>query len=302
MTSALAIGRPAVVVACAMLAGCANLDAVRDFASASARFTAYRDATDRYATSADRVLAEVPGSSDFAAARREAEAQSRAQHAERDSLIRLRDTATGYLAALARLAGDDAFDVAPDLDRVTGQLARAPSLGIDDDHVRAYGTIVAKVGRWTLAAAQAKNVRTFAHEYGPAMDTLLGAMEVVARSSEVTIRNEAGSMRGFQEAREVVWSTPLRVEEAVGGADREQLDQRREAVVAWSRRGYVLIAAEEADAIRTARAAARGAALVRAGHAEMLAHLDDLDAKQLVAVLRRAAADLRDVRSSFGDL
>ena len=127
------------------LSGCANLEAVRDFTASSARLTDYKAVTERYFASVDHVLAEMPDTPDFTKDRNDTEALRRAQAAQKETLLKLHDTVTGYLAALARLAGDDTFDLSGSIDAVSGKLVLVPNLGIDSTHVDAYASIAKTV-------------------------------------------------------------------------------------------------------------------------------------------------------------
>ncbi len=281
------------------LSGCANLEAVRDFTASSARLTDYKAVTERYFASVDHVLAEMPDTPDFTKDRNDTEALRRAQAAQKETLLKLHDTVTGYLAALARLAGDDTFDLSGSIDAVSGKLVLVPNLGIDSTHVDAYASIAKTVTSWTLAAVQARDVANLARQHGPAMDTLLGGLQTVTSVYETGLRNERGQILAFEEAREVSWKLPLDAETGPANKDAAEIAFRREAVVAWGRRGYALLAQEESAAVDDAHRAANGIAEIRRGHAEMLKNLDHLDRKELVAELKKAAADLKAIRASL---
>ena len=284
------------------LSACANLGAVREFAASSASMTGYTAVTERYFASVDHVLREMPTTADFANERAKAEALKREQADQKAALLKLHDTATGYMVALARLAGDDTFDLSGSIDAVSGKLVRVPNLGIGAKEIDAYASIAKTVTSWALAAVQAKEVKELARRHGDAMDTLLGGMQTVTALYETELKSERDRIRAFGEARVVSWSQPLASEKNPKNPDREDIESRREAVVAWSRRGYAMVAKEEADAVASAHAAAAGIAVVRAGHAEMLKNLDHLDRKDVVALLKKAVADLKSIRSNLKQL
>jgi hypothetical protein len=289
-------GRLAAAVGCAaILAGCANLEAVRDFTASSARLTAYKDITERYLTSADRQLAEIPATAAFAVPRAKLLERQQATAAQKDSLIKLHNVTTGYMAALAKLAGEDTFDISGGIDQVAGAISAVPDVGINADHVAAYAGIVQKVASWALAAKQAKDVKEIVKAHGMSMDKLLEAMEVATVSYRGVLHNEREAIDSYQEGRVAAWKEVLPAETGTANT-------RRELVLAVSRRSYAVLAKEEADALKAAEDAAEGVTVVRKGHAEMLANVDRLDDKQVVALLKKAAADLKDVRSNLKKL
>jgi hypothetical protein len=291
--------RMAIALAGVLLAGCASLDGVRDFGASAARMTDYRGATDRYFESVDRVLAELPATPDFDDVRTRLEAQKREQAGQKATLLKLHAVTTGYMAALARLAGDRTFDLSDAVDKVGGQLVPLPALGIGANEVSAFARIAQAVTDWTTAAVQARDVKRLARDYGDAMDTLLGALQTVTGLYETALKNERDTIRNFEETRELAWQSPIGREADGKNADRTDLANRREAVVAWARRSYAPVAQEEADAIANARRAALGVAAVRAAHAQMLTNLDRLDRPELVALLKKTAADLKAIRADL---
>jgi hypothetical protein len=291
------------LLACMLVvAACANLEAVRDFSASSASLTAYKDVTERYLASDDVVLAELPASPDFAPIKTAVQAHKQAVAQEQASLFRLHNVATGYMAALANLAGEGAFDISQEFDQVTGAIVAVPGLGLNTQHVQAYASIAQRVTSWALAAKQAHEVKSLVKEHGPAMDTLLQAMGTVADAYQVELKNEQGRIASFQQAREIAWNADLSAEAALAGDDRAITIDRREAVIAWSRRAQALRVKEQASAIVAAQEARSGIDIVRQGHAEMLRNVDHLSDKQLIALLRKATVDLMEVRANLRKL
>src|SRR5690606_6821718 len=163
---------------CALsLAGCANLGAVREFAASSARMTDYRDATEHYLDSADRQLTELPATARFEGTREQLQALKQVTARDKKTLLGLHATTTGYMRALARLAGADAYSVSTEIGQVARAIETSDALGIDEDHVDAYANIARRVSDWVLAARQAWDVRHLVTENGADMDKLLEAMQ-----------------------------------------------------------------------------------------------------------------------------
>src|SRR5690606_34081889 len=137
----------------------------------------YRAATDHYLDSADRQLAELPAAGRFDGTREQLQALKQAAARDKATLLRLHATTTGYMRALARLAGTDAYAVSPEIGKVARAIESSEALGIDEDHVDAYANIARRVSDWALAARQARDVRHLVSENGADMDRLLEAMQ-----------------------------------------------------------------------------------------------------------------------------
>ncbi|QGJ17524.1 MULTISPECIES: hypothetical protein [unclassified Polaromonas] len=213
---------------------------------------------------------------------------------QKDDLLKLHNAATGYMAALASLAGDEAFDISGDIDKVVGSIAAIPKLGITETHAKAFSGIAQKVASWILAAKQSKDVRTMVKAYGADMDQVLEAMEFAAKNYEGVLKNEASSIDSYQEARLAAWS-PTAEEMA-------QVNPRRLLIVSLADRSGRLLSKESDDAVEAAKAAGKGVTTVREGHKEMLKNVDRLEAKDVVAQLKKAAAELKEIRSNLRKL
>lgn len=275
--------------------GCANLGAVRSFAATSSQLTGYREVTERYVGSADRQLANLPASKLYDPARKELQALKQSSEQQKDSLLKLHDTATGYMSALAELAGEDAYSLNADIDKVSGAITAAPELGIGAEDVAAYGKIAKLVSSWALAAKQARDVKAMLKTYGDDMDRLLGAMQRAARSYEGVLQQEKASADSIQMLRLTVWKQPK-------SGDGLLDEARRDAIVAMSNNSYAGIAEQQAKALQAAAAASQGLAQVRSGHAAMLKDADRLKSKQLQALLKQAVADMKTVRAQLDAL
>ncbi|MEO8936677.1 MAG: hypothetical protein ABI277_09865 [Burkholderiaceae bacterium] len=281
------------------LTGCANLEGVRDFTASSARITAYRGVTDRALASPDYVLLEFPAGPAFDAFRAAAEADRLKAPQRKEALLKLQSVATGYMAALAKLAGDDSFDLSGDIGKVSGQIALIPDLGITAAQVSAYTTLAQTVTNWATAAEQARDVKALVLQYGEPMDTLLHGMETATAAYIGILKNEQGAVLAIEQSRQAFWQVPLKADGDPRSNEGIALANRRDAILALSRRSYAQTAHEEADAIAAAQQAARGVRIVRTGHAEMLKNIDRLDNRDVVALLKKAAADLKAIRSNL---
>jgi hypothetical protein len=297
----------------ASLSACANLKAVRDFTATSAQLTGYTAVTNRYISGPQRVTPQIPEGADFDSERSKIQELDSATKAQKDSLVKIQSVVTGYMAALAQLAGDDTFNISPQIDKVTGAIVAAPSLGLNADHVRAFGTIASKVSSWILAAKQAREVKAMVNEHGQSMDKMLEAMELVTTAMKVQLDVERGKVKSYHDTHLANFMVPVGNERpAPAGlsvaakkqydADRQVLMQRRQAEIVWANRGYAAIQADEDAAVESASAIIEGIKLVRKGHEDMRQNIDKLSSADVKALLQKATDDLRSIRDNLKKL
>lgn len=297
---------------CVLVAGltvaCTNLAAVKDFASTSSKLAGYTDVTGRYVTGPERIGPQIPVGTDFESDRAAVAKQQTELASQKESLFKLHAVTSGYMAALASLAGDDTFNISPQIDKVTGALVAAPKLGIDVQTVQAYGSIASKVASWILAAEQAKQVKSMVLEFGPSMDVMLAAMQTATTAMREEFLNERAQLVTYEQTRIAPFMTsvglerpapsgtpdPLRYED-----DRQQMLRRNQSTVAWASRSYAQTAADQDKAVASATAAIEGIKIVRKGHADLQKNIDDLSGEQVVKLLKKAKSDLDAIR---GDL
>ena len=295
------------------LIGCANLEAVREFTSNSAKLTGYTEVSDRFVSSPARIQAQIPDDPRFDPDQANTKRLAAEIALAKDSLFKLHSVTTGYMEALAQLAGEDAFSLSPQIDQVTGALVAAPSFGLNAEHVQAFGSIASKVTSWLLAAKQAKEVKTMVETHGAAMDKLLEGMELVASAMKVQLDNERGQLRTYEDVRlssylvQVGGELPPPSEMADAERIRYEptqrsLDNRRKAMLVWARRSYVDIEQEQNNAVSSAIAAIEGIKVVRKGHDDMRRNIDRLTSAQLTALLKKAASDLKSIRQNLNTL
>ena len=211
------------VCVAALLGGCANLGAVREFADSSSRLTDYRAVTQHYLDSADRQLAELPADPRFDGARENLQALKTVTARDKATLLKLHATTTGYMTALARLAGEDAYAISPSIRKVAKAIQPSDALGIDEDHVRAYDNIAERVSDWALAARQAKDVRRLVTENGADMDKLLEAMQLATQAYGIVLEQEIQSYELVADYRQAQWSAELPGDAALTPERRETI-------------------------------------------------------------------------------
>lgn len=294
------------VIAAVLTAACANLAAVRDFSSSSSKLTGYTDVTARYVSGPDRIEPQIPAGADFDIDRAAMAKQKAELASQKESLLKLHAVTAGYLAALATLAGDDALNISPQIDKVTGALVAAPKLGIDATAVQAYGSIASKVASWILTAEQARQVKTMVNEFGPSMDVLLAAMQTATTAMREEFLSERSRLVQYERTRMAPFMTPVGLERPSSGTpdpareeERQQMLRRNQSILAWAARGYAQIAADQDKAVGSTTSAIEGIKVVRKGHEDLQKNIDNLSGEQLVKLLKKAKSDLDAVR---GDL
>lgn len=277
------------------LSGCANLGAVREFADSSARMTEYRVATDYYLDSADRQLANLPADSRFDATRKNLQALDKVTARDKATLLELHATTTGYMRALAQLAGEGAYEISPEIGKVAKAIRASEALGIDEDHVRAYDNIAQRVTDWALAARQARDVKEMVTENGADIDKLLEAMQLATETYGIVLEQEIQSHELMADYRQAQWSAEL-------PGDTALTPERRETIAMLLRRSELADKSAQQQARKAQRAAAAGLKRVRQAHEMMLRNVDRLSAEQVQELLQETAADLKSIRRSISEL
>lgn len=277
-------------------AGCANLGVVRDFADSSAKLTSYKGVTARYVTSADRQLEDLPPQARHEETRKVLLELKDTTTKQKDTLLKLHAATTGYMAALAGLAGKDAYSISAEIDKVSGSIAAFDELGINAEHVQAYGNIVEKVADWAMAAQQAKDVKRMVKENGEDMDKLLEAMEFATEGYGRVLKQEATASEALAEDRAFVWN------EKMPGDTNSLTVERREVLGALLRKTSAAEKAEQSKALEAQKAAAAGLNEVRVAHRKMVDNVDRLNAKDIQALLKKATSDLKAIRDDIAEL
>lgn len=268
----------AVLLATLALAGCANLQEVRDYADASAEFSAYTELTTRFRDTYQREQPYVSGDADRLA--RENDKKRQAAYAD---LLAIHQRVTLYMQTLARLAGDDTFDLSPQVDSLSAGIKAHPELGIDAQQVDAAANLSKVISRWLTAAYQQQAVRSMIAEGDPHLQKMLEAMLTLIRYYRQTNENEKNTVLGFF-AVEIPYADPSQDRLLVALA-RSRL-QEKEAEYHEARHQY-----DEA---------AKGIRSMAEGHRQLLANLDRLSSEEVKAMISKFAQDIKSIRENLG--
>jgi len=134
----------------AVLSGCANLAAVREFAKTSAATADYRVIVDDYVTTPSRLKAYSPADQ---AAKRDAQVKER--EAQREGLMAVQKTLVVYMDTIGKLAADDLPSLDAELKTLKGSLDKIPISDAAEaakfkEATSAAQTILGILGKWAL--------------------------------------------------------------------------------------------------------------------------------------------------------
>lgn len=285
----------ALLIYASFACGCASLGAVREFAASSASMTDYRAATEYYVGSADRQLADLPPDKRFDGTRKSLQTLKTVTEQNKATLLKLHAITTGYMGALAQLAGEDAYSISPEIKQVSGAIQASDLLKINADHVSAYNNITQRVADWALAAKQAKDVKNMVRQNGADMDKLLEAMQLSTQAYGIVLQQEIQSYELVTDYRHAQWSAKL-------PGDVGLTPERREVIATVLRRSSQADLAAQQQALKEQQAAATALDRIRQAHEVMLKNVERLSAKDVQAILRQASSDLKSIRQSISDL
>ncbi|UHH09239.1 hypothetical protein LU699_13165 [Luteimonas fraxinea] len=257
--------------------------------------TNYQAATARYVGSAERQLTDLPADRRFDATRQNLGSLRSITAQDRETLLKLHATTTGYMSALAQLAGEDAYSLAPDIQKVSGAIQASSALGIDATQVSAYGNIAQRVSDWALEAVQARSVKAMVERNGADIDKLLEAMQRATTAYGAVLDQEVASYELISDYRAAQWSARL-------PGDSALTPERREVIDALLRRSARVDLADQQQALREQQAAAAGLERVRKSHQLMMENADRLRSKDIQRSLRQATSDLKSIRQSLSTL
>ena len=257
--------------------GCVPLKEVQEYAAESAGLAADSALTTRFRDTYQRERPYLFGAADSAA--RVNDTRRKAAYGD---LLRIHQTVAGYMETLARLAGDDTFDLSGELDALAGGISSYPQLGIDDAMVAAVANVAQVITRWALAAVQDRALREMVKQADPHLQTVLEGMISLVRYYRRTLYNERRTVLGFLETEIPFTNAPEdRLLAALGRAHSRQKTM-------------------EYDAVEPSYPAAeRGLLRIAEGHRELVKNAGNLSSAEARQVIDRCVRDLRAVRKGL---
>jgi uncharacterized protein YerC len=181
--------------------GCANLQAVRDFAKTSAATADYRQIVTDYATSPRRQKRYQP---DRVAPTLELQAKARA--VQKQKLEAAQTILVEYMTTLGNLAADDLPNVDPEIDALGKALEKAKFVGEGDAAIsKETGTAAATIAKILTRAAidhwrQKQTTRIVREANGSVQTVTAGLREIVLKDFTASLDTEKEVVRKYFEA------------------------------------------------------------------------------------------------------
>ena len=176
------------------LSACANLKEVRDFAAESAKFSTYSDLTTRFRDTTERERPYLMGAN-----LAQEETTDKARKEVYPELLKIHQRVSLYFKTLAKLAGDETFDMSREVATVGDTLKQHPPFGIETKHVDSYSSIGKIVSKWITSGYQQSAVREMVRKGDPDIQVLLGGMGDLVRLYRKTHAQEKSIVLGFFE-------------------------------------------------------------------------------------------------------
>ena len=273
----------AALAACLLLGGCAgphvSLAEVREFAGASARLGGYAELSTRYR---DTYLREQPYLTP--AADKIAKANDARRRAVYEDFRSLQKSVVLYMQTLALLAGEDRFDLTPQLDDLGNGLKANTESGLEQRHVTAYTGLTRLLTRAIASGYQGRSVETMVRDGDADLQTLIGAMISLTRLYAKTNENEKKTILGIFDI-EIPYANRPNDRMLVTLAKVHYLNKSQE---------YKLIDKRYALALR-------GLTKVSLGHQKLRENLNNLSGDEVRGALRNFGRDLRVIREGLSE-
>lgn len=283
MSASPPLARLILLAAAIVCAGCTSapvsLQAVRAFASESARLGGYGELSRRYRDTHAREQAYLPPAAAQLAGDNDAARQ--ATHAD---FMALHKALVLYMQTLAMLAGETRFDLTPRVDELGAAMQALPDSGLDQRHVAAYTGLIRLLTRALASGYQQRSVASMVREGDAHVRVLLDGMTTLTRLYLKTHRNEQKTVLGVFDIELPFAGRPA--ERMLATLARAHYQEKAQE--------YKLLERRYAMALEALDTVARG-------HAAMMDRLDQLDSEEVRNALAAYARDLRLIREALDD-
>lgn len=262
------------------LVNCANLKGVRDFANESAQLSAYTELTTRFRDTYQREQPYLSGEAD-----RLAQENDKKRKAAYDDLLKIHQRVTLYMQTLAKLAGENAFDLSKQIDVLGAGIGAYPDLGVDKKQVDAITNISKVITKWITTAYQEQAVRSMVREGDPHLQTVLDGMMGLVRYYRKTHENEKNTVLGLFEV-EIPFA-----------------DNPKDRLLATLARAHMQSKTSEyVNAQRKYDEAEKGLRSIATGHRKLLENIDKLSVDEVESMISTFAKDIKSIRESLQKL
>ncbi len=273
----------AALAACLLLGGCAgaqvSLAEVREFAGASAKLGGYAELSTRYRDTYLREQPYLTPAADKIA--RETDAKRRAVYEDFRSVQK---SVVLYMQTLALLAGDDRFDLTPQLDDLGNGLKANTESALEQRHITAWTGLTRLLTRAIASGYQGRSVETMVRDGDADLQTLIGAMISLTRLYAKTNENEKKTILGIFD---------IEIPYARRPDDRMLVTLAKVHYLSKSQE-YKLIDRRYALALQ-------GLTKVSLGHQKLRENLNNLSNDEVRRTLANFGRDLRVIREGLSD-
>lgn len=272
--------RTLILVLPIVLTACVDLKEVRNFATESAKLSGYTELSTRFRDTFERQKPYLSGENLQAE-----EANDKQRKEIYPDLIRIHERASRYLLTLAKLAGDDTFDLSPRIDTVGDRINDHPQFPIEAKHVQAYTELGKLVAKWSTSRSQQRAVREMVREGNEPLQVLLDGMGDLVRLYRKTHEQERNAVLGFFQVQ-LPFHDPQQDTLLLALARTHEQAKERE---------YRLAGATYDDA-------EQGIRKISAGHAALLSNMNNLDADEIKSFIGGAAKEIKILREHIQTL
>lgn len=260
-----------------MQVACTNLKEVREYASESAKLSAYTDLTTRFRDTYEREQPYIFGETE-----RLAQDNDRKRKASYEDLVKIQQGVSVYMQTLAVLAGEDSFDLSKELDLLAGGIKAHPDLGVDKKQVDAFMNITQVITRSGLNAYQKRAVRDMVKAGDDSLQVVLEGMIRVIGYYKQTNDNEKNTVLGF-----------LELEIAYADAPKDRL------LAALARAHLQSKLAEYKNVQAKYAAAEKGIRSIAEGHHKLRENSGKLSNKEVKSTVKQLTKDIKAVRENL---
>jgi hypothetical protein len=260
-----------------VLAGCANLKEVKDYAGESAKLSAYTELTTRFRDTYEREQPYLFGEAD-----QQAQDNDKRRKAAYEDLLKIHQRVSLYMQTLAVLAGENAFDLSKQIDSLSGGIKAYPDFGINDKHVDAFSNISKVIVKWITSSYQEHAVRDMIKEGDAHLQTTLQGMEALVRCYKKTNENERKTVLGFFDV-EIPFA-----------------DSPKDRLLTVLARAHVQSRTLEYKNIELKyNEAEKGIKSIADGHRKLLENIDKLSNEEVKTMINNFAKDIKTIRENL---
>ena len=260
-----------------LASACADLQAVQDYAKASASVPGYDEATKDFGNRFSRTEVYLDEKS-----RKLSQSLSTERQRAVSDLLAVHKNLQSYMLVLGKLAGAQTFDLGKQTEGLQKQVVAFPPFGLDGGTANAAGDLGRLVAKWALMAVQQKSVIELVTEADPVIQTVTSGMRRIVGEYRKDLDDERRTVRAVFETDRIFISgvfpstSPSRDRLLAVLAD----DHFNAKLAQYDARATKL---DELD---------KALAKIATGHAELRQNVNNLSSKEFAAALKAIAQDL----------